>query len=162
MNSIVKTVIVTALSVSMGTSIASLSAAKTNFHNCGSGNMRPPPAMISQNFEYIFGQLNITEDQGKQVLDILKQQRDTMRKTMQTARQQVQAGPPTEDERKAIQAAMREQLRVSLTPILSNEQIEEFLDYFEAHMPAGRPHGQKPDITDMSTDSDTDADLNNL
>ncbi|AJQ92624.1 hypothetical protein [Gynuella sunshinyii] len=162
MNSIVKTVIIMAMSVSTGMGIASISAAETNSHNCDSGSMRPPPAMMGQNFEYIFGQLNITEEQGKQVLDILKQQRDTMRETMQTARQQVQAGPPTEDERKAIQAAMREQLRVSLTPVLSNEQIEGFLDYFEAHMPAGRPHGQKPDRPDTSTDSDTDADLNNL
>ena len=153
MNKAVKAVMAMALSAGLTVGAASLANAESN---CGptDSEMAPPAMGFRANFDYIFNQLSITEEQGEQVLEILKAQHESMRESRDDDDQQTHSGPPSEDQKEEMQTAMRSELSAVLTPVLTNEQIEGFLDYLEAHMPQGGPHGKGPGRPDFQTDSD--------
>ena len=161
MNKAVKAVVAMAMSAGLTIGAASLANADSNSTNCGpTGNEMSPPTMgIRPNFDYIFKQLAITEEQGEQVLEILKKQHDSMKESREAdADQQTKSEPPTpptEEEIEAMKTAMRTNLSAALTSVLTNEQIEGFLDYLEAHMSMGEPHGKGPGRPDFKKDSDS-------
>lgn len=85
-----------------------------------------------QRFEYIFTQLDLTEEQSTQVIDIMRgfaeSQRDAMRERRESG-----AERPTQEEMETLRAEARQQLTDQLGTVLQPTQVEELITYLEFH-----------------------------
>lgn len=102
----------------------------------GSGDEQRDP---SQRFEYIFTQLDISETDQAQVIEVMEgvmeMQRDAMWAVKQDLRDREER--PTKEEMQSIRetqkASMLQQMTDQLNTVLSPEVTEEFVEYLEAH-----------------------------
>lgn len=87
-------------------------------------------------FDYIFTQLNLTDAQRAEVVDIMTTQ---MTERREQHRQQRDSGAerPTTEERLALRAAARTALTDELGTVLQADQVEGLITYLEAHQPRG-------------------------
>jgi Spy/CpxP family protein refolding chaperone len=139
MNIIVKTAITGAL---VSTLISASAFAK------GPDENRGPKIDPAERFEYIFDQLELSEDQRTSVLDIMEALREENREQMQANREAMQNAEerPSREEmdalREAKQAAMRVQLTDQLNTVLSAEDATALVDYLDFHhrLMAGGQH----------------------
>ncbi|PTY37546.1 hypothetical protein BGP77_13685 [Saccharospirillum sp. MSK14-1] len=100
----------------------------------------------SERFNYIFTELNLTEDQAEDVLDVMRTFRDDQRQAMQ-ARRDSGAGRPSAEEFADLRAQAHTALSDQLGTVLSATQVEELMTYLEFHGPmmgGGRHHGRGP------------------
>lgn len=130
-----------------------------------------PSQHQSKRWDYIFTQLDVTEEQQAQVHELFKEMADERRAKMQEhreARRQYREanGPQSQDQREpraerqhrpdreawqAERQARREQTRQNLADrlgtILAPDQVEGFITYLDAHKPMrkhqGKPHHKK-------------------
>lgn len=89
---------------------------------------------LTERFDYIFTQLNLTEAQRAEVLDIMTTQ---MTEQREQHWQQHDSGAerPTAEERQALRAAARTGLTDELGTVLQADQVEGLITYLEAHQP---------------------------
>ena len=128
------TLIATALAVALTTSATSALA--------WGGNERPQDP--AERFSYIFNELNLSDEQAEEVLDVMRSFRDDQRQAMQ-ARRDSGAGRPSADEFAALREQAHTALSDQLGTILSATQVEELMTYLEFHGPmmgGGRHHGR--------------------
>lgn len=115
----------------------------------GNDQQRDP----SQRFDYIFTQLDLSDDQRTAVIDVMEaameEHRDLMWQTMQSLREQDER--PSREDMQALmtsqQAAMTQSLTDDLNTVLSPEVTAELIEYIEAHrgMGAMGRHGGRGD-----------------
>ena len=110
--------------------VVALAAGSTGALAWGGGNKGPHEP--SQRFEYIFNQLNLTEEQSTQVIDIMQSFAESQRQAMQERRDSG-AERPTQEEMDAIRAEARQQLSDQLGTVLQPTQVEELTTYLEFH-----------------------------
>lgn len=100
------------------------------------------------NLDYIFAELALTEEQQADVSAILKAISDEAREQREAAREEHRDAEdrPSREEmaeiRQAHREAMIEGLTDELNKILSADQTEDFVTYFEAHSQKG-PRGKE-------------------
>lgn len=126
-----------------------------------------PSQHQSQRWDYIFTQLDVTEEQQAQVRELFKEMAAERRATMQEQRearrqyreangQQYQdkrerraerQHQPDRDAWQAERQARREQARQNLQDrlgtILAPDQVEGFVAYLDAHKPMGKHQGKR-------------------
>lgn len=85
-----------------------------------------------QRFEYIFTQLNLTEEQSQQVIDVMKTFAESQREAMQE-RREAGGERPTQEEFEAMREAAHQQLADQLGTVLQPSQVEELITYMEFH-----------------------------
>ena len=127
-------------------SVLALGAATAQAAPFGKRGMGP-------NLDYIFGQLSISETQGEQVIDILRDFRESKRDDMKAKREAAKESGerPSEEERTAMKEAYQAELSTQLNTVLSANQTAELMEYLEAHGPKGKgrkgrggPMGEQP------------------
>lgn len=84
--------------------------------------------------DYIFNQLELTEEQRTQVQDIMKTVMEERREDMR-ARRQSGEGRPSREEMQALREEHRAELANRLNAVLTGEQVNELTTYLEAHRP---------------------------
>ncbi|MFG1495806.1 hypothetical protein ABMA57_04160 [Saccharospirillum sp. HFRX-1] len=127
------TLIATALAVALTAGASSALA-------WGGNDRQPDPA---ERFGYIFNELNLSDDQAEEVLDVMRNFRDDQRQAMQ-ARRDSGAGRPSEEEFAELRAQARTALSDQLGTVLSATQVEDLMTYLEFHGPmlGGGRHGR--------------------
>lgn len=116
-----------------------LMSAGVTYAKGGFGSDRYP----TERFDYIFTQLNLTEEQRSTVLDVLETsmeaQRETMRDSMWALRDQDER--PSREQMQALmeshQATLYQTLTDQLNTVLSPEVTAEFIEYMDAHHAMG-------------------------
>ncbi|MCH8530277.1 MAG: hypothetical protein LAT65_05440 [Saccharospirillum sp.] len=93
-------------------------------------------ARMTERFDYIFTELNLTEDQRTEVMDIVTNQMQQWRNQHREQRDEGQQRPHAE-ERQAQHAQARTALADQLGMVLQADQVEGFMTYLEAHQPRG-------------------------
>lgn len=91
---------------------------------------------IVERFDYIFTQLNLTETQRTEVVEIMTTQMAELREQHREQRAS-DAERPTPEEREALRAAARIALTDELGTVLQADQVEGLITYLEAHLPKG-------------------------
>ncbi|WP_394170731.1 Spy/CpxP family protein refolding chaperone [Saccharospirillum alexandrii] len=91
---------------------------------------------MTDRFDYIFTQLNLTDAQRAEVVDIMTTQ---MAERREQHREQRDSGAerPTAEERQALRDAARTALTDELGTVLQADQVEGLITYLEAHQPRG-------------------------
>lgn len=87
--------------------------------------------------DYIFNELQLTDEQRTQTLDIMKSTMEQRRQDIQARRQSGDARPDRET-MKARRETHRTELAERLNTVMTDEQVEDLLTYLDAHRP--RPH----------------------
>lgn len=87
--------------------------------------------------DYIFSQLELSEEQRSEVQTLLQDFRSERREAMKTRREAGEPRPSREEMLDLRETHQRE-LAERLSTVLTAEQVEEFTTYLEAH----RPHHQ--------------------
>ena len=92
---------------------------------------------MTDRFDYIFSQLNLTDAQRSEVVDIMTTQ---MAERREQHREQRDSGAdrPTAEERQALRDAARTALSDELGTVLQADQVEGLITYLEAHQPQGK------------------------
>lgn len=125
--------------------VIALAAGSTGAFAWGGGEKGPRDP--GQRFEYIFTQLNLTEEESTQVIDVMKSFAEAQREAMQERRESG-AERPTQEERDALRAEAQQQLADQLGTVLQPTQVEELIEYLEFHgkgMKGGHHHrGEHP------------------
>ncbi|MFC3701668.1 hypothetical protein ACFOND_08470 [Reinekea marina] len=89
--------------------------------------------------DYIFGQLNLTEETQASVTEVLKTFQESQRELMKAQREAMKESDSkqSQEEMAALREAKKAELRIALTDqlntVLSPEQSEALVDYLEAH-----------------------------
>lgn len=91
---------------------------------------------MSDRFNYIFTELNLTDAQRTEVVDIMTTQM-AERREQHRAQRDSEAERPTAEERQALRAAARTALTDELGTVLQADQVEGLITYLEAHQPRG-------------------------
>ncbi len=91
---------------------------------------------LTERFDYIFTQLNLTETQRTEVVDIMTTQMAELREQHREQRANG-AERPTPEEREALRAEIRTALADELGTVLQGDQVEGLITYLEAHLPKG-------------------------
>ena len=91
---------------------------------------------MTDRFDYIFTQLNLTDTQRAEVLDIMTTQMAERREQHREQRDS-DAERPTAEERQALRDAARTALTDELGTVLQADQVEGLITYLEAHQPRG-------------------------
>ncbi len=122
-----------------GVIISTLASAGAFARGGNDDNKRGAQIDPAERYEYIFTQLDLTEDQQSSVLDMMKtlrdEQRDTMREAMQALRDSDER-PDRETmdaQREAHRTTMMTQLSDQLNTVLSAEDTAEFIEYLDFH-----------------------------
>ena len=105
------------------------------------------PRDPADRFDYIFSELNLSEETADDVLEVMDNFRAEQRQAMQ-ARRDSGAGRPSEEEFAAIRSQARTALSDQLGTVLSADQVDELMTYMDYHGPmmgAGRPGGRHYD-----------------
>jgi len=110
--------------------VVALAAGSTGAFAWGGGEKGPRDP--GQRFEYIFSQLNLTEEQSTQVIDVMKSFAEAQREAMQERRESG-AERPTQEERDALRADVQQQLADQLGTVLQPTQVDELIEYLEFH-----------------------------
>lgn len=97
-----------------------------------------------ERFEYIFNQLELTETQRTDVLDVMQSYSETSREEMKARMEEFRSSSderPSRDEMRAQMETYRAEQLVGLADqlnlVLSPEDTAELIEYLEAHMPKG-------------------------
>jgi Spy/CpxP family protein refolding chaperone len=91
---------------------------------------------LSDRFDYIFTQLNLTDDQGAATLDIFQKQMSEMREQHHASRE-AGAERHMAEQRQAMQASAHTALADALGTVLQADQIDGLMTYLDAHQPRG-------------------------
>lgn len=91
---------------------------------------------MTDRFDYIFTQLNLTDAQRAEVVDIMTTQM-AERREQHRAQRDSGADRPTSEERQAFRDAARTALTDELGTVLQADQVEGLITYLEAHQPRG-------------------------
>lgn len=94
-----------------------------------------------QRLDYIFAQLELTDEQRAQALEVMKTLMEERRTDMQ-ARRQSGEGRPSREEIQALREQHRAELTERLNTVMTEAQVNEFITYLEAHRPRHH-HGMK-------------------
>jgi Spy/CpxP family protein refolding chaperone len=135
MKTLNKTLIASAVAITLALS------AGTTFAKGGQGSDQA--ANQGQQLEYIFTQLNISDAQQEDVLELLEAAREEQRQAMWDIRKETRDSEdrPSREEmeaqREANQAAQMQLITDKLNTILSPEVTAELVDYLDAHQGAG-------------------------
>lgn len=86
----------------------------------------------SQRFEYIFNQLDLTEAQSTEVIEVMESFRDAQRDARQERRESGEERP-SEEEREAMKEQAQQQLADELGTVLQPTQVEDLMEYLEFH-----------------------------
>lgn len=119
-NTLIATTLAVALAASAGNAFA-----------WGGNDRQPDPA---ERFSYIFSELNLTDEQAEDVLDVMRTFRDDQRQAMQ-ARRDSGAGRPSEEEFEALRSNARTALADQLGTVLTADQVDDLMTYLEFHGP---------------------------
>lgn len=98
----------------------------------------------AERFSYIFNQLNLSDDQTDQVLDVMLSFRNDQRQAMQ-ARRDSGVGRPSAEQFAALREQSHTALADQLGSVLNATQVEDLMTYLEFHGPmmgGGRHHGR--------------------
>jgi Spy/CpxP family protein refolding chaperone len=101
-----------------------------------------------QRLDYIFTQLDLTETQQAEVLEVLANVREEQRQIMWDNKQAMKdrEDAPTREEMEAIrtehQTAMSQLVTDQLNTVLSTEVTEELVEYLDAHKGFGKQGGR--------------------
>jgi flagellar biosynthesis GTPase FlhF len=135
MKTLNKTLITTAVAMTLALS------AGTTFAKGGQGFDQA--ANQGQQLEYIFAQLNLSDAQQEDVLELLEETREAQRQAMWDARKATRDSEdrPSREEmqaqREAMQTAQMQLITDKLNTVLSPEVTDELVDYLEAHQGQG-------------------------
>lgn len=91
---------------------------------------------LTERLDYIFTQLNLTEAQRTEVVEIMTTQMAELREQHREQRANG-AERPTPEEREALRAAARTALTDELGIVLQADQVESLITYLDAHQPRG-------------------------
>lgn len=91
---------------------------------------------LTDRLDYIFTQLNLTDAQRTEVVDIMITQVAERREQHREQRDS-DAERPTAEERQALRAEARTALTDELGTVLQADQVEGLITYLEAHQPRG-------------------------
>ncbi|GGX49211.1 hypothetical protein [Saccharospirillum salsuginis] len=130
--------------------VVALAAGSTGAFAWGGGDKGPREP--GQRFEYIFKQLNLTEEQSTEVIEVMQSFAEAQREAMRERRDSG-AQRPTQEERDALRAAAHQQLADQLGTVLQPTQVEALMEYMEFHgkgMKGGGHHRGK--ISNQATD----------
>lgn len=108
-----------------------LATGTTSAFAWGGGGDRGPREP-GQRFEYIFTQLNLTEEQSEQVIEVMKSFAEGQREAMQERRDSG-AERPTQEEMETLRDTARQQLADQLGTVLQPSQADELITYLEFH-----------------------------
>lgn len=89
---------------------------------------------IVERFDYIFTQLNLTDTQRTEVVEIITTQMAERREQHREQRAS-DAERPTPEEHEALRTAARTALTDELGTVLQADQVEGLITYLEAHLP---------------------------
>lgn len=87
--------------------------------------------------EYIFNQMELSDDQRTEVQTVLQDFRSERREAMK-ARREAGEPRPSREEMLALRETHKRELAERLSTVLTAEQVEEFTTYLEAHRPHHR------------------------
>ncbi len=87
-----------------------------------------------QRLDYIFTQMELTDEQRTQALNVLKTLMEERRTEMQ-ARRQSGEGRPSREEMQALREQHQTELAKRLSAVMTEAQASEFITYLEAHRP---------------------------
>ncbi len=87
---------------------------------------------MTERFDYIFTQLNLTEAQRTEVVGIMTTQMNELREQHREARDS-DAERPTVEERQALRTEARTALVDELGTVLQADQVENLITYLETH-----------------------------
>lgn len=118
-----------------------LTAGATGAFAWGGGDRQPDPA---ERFSYIFNELNLTEAQSTEVLDVMRSFADDQRTAMR-ARRDSGAGRPSSEEMASLRAAAQTALADQLGTVLTADQVADLMTYLEFHGPMMRGGGRHGD-----------------
>ncbi|WP_108125685.1 hypothetical protein [Saccharospirillum mangrovi] len=128
-NSLLATALAVALTAGAGNALA-----------WGGDDREADPA---ERFSYIFNEMNLTDEQADDVLDVMRTFRDDQRQAMQ-ARRDSGAGRPSKEEFEALRSQARIALSDQLGTVLTADQVEDLMTYLEFHGPMmGGRHGDR-------------------
>lgn len=91
---------------------------------------------MTERFDYIFTELNLTEAQRTEVVDIMTTQMNDMRE-QHRAQRDADFERPTAEERQALRTAAHTALIDELGTVLQAGQVEDLITYLEAHQSRG-------------------------
>ncbi|WP_157600050.1 Spy/CpxP family protein refolding chaperone [Saccharospirillum impatiens] len=91
------------------------------------------PSRMTERFDYIFTQLDLTDDQRADVVDIMTTQMTELR-DQHRAQRDSDAERPTAEEREALRDQARTALIDELGTVLQADQVNGLTTYLEAHM----------------------------
>jgi Spy/CpxP family protein refolding chaperone len=91
---------------------------------------------VSDRFDYIFTQLNLTDDQSAATIDIMQTQREEIREHHR-ANRDAGAERPTAEQRDALREKAHTALADELGSVLQADQVEGLMTYLEAHQSRG-------------------------
>lgn len=147
-----------------GVAIAMAVGGAASFAKGGMDYDFEPNSNQSQRLEYIFNQLELTEAQQAEVNQVMaafrEQNREMMWDTMKAMRDQEDR--PTKEEMQTIRdqhrEASRATLRQQLGTVLSADQVDELVEYLDAHRSMGDRgdhHGNKGENRDSDNRGQT-------
>lgn len=87
-----------------------------------------------QRLDYIFTQMELTDEQRTQTLDVLKTLMEERRTEMQAHRQSGE-GRPSREQMQAWREQHRTELAERLNAVMTEAQTSEFITYLDAHRP---------------------------